>query len=90
MSASPPAFDVPSWVASLADCNRADVSFVGQNEGDDTLTTHYLMRGNAEATVELMSMPMPGGRRGNWRLIARVGPQTGGAQLPASTRFTWR
>ncbi|MEP7158309.1 MAG: hypothetical protein ABI797_02700 [Chloroflexota bacterium] len=54
------------------------------------LTTNYLCSGITEARVELISMPMPGGRSGNWQLIARVGTQSGGAQLPASTRFTWR
>jgi hypothetical protein len=90
MSAPPPSFDVPAWVASIADCSRADVTFSEQNESGDTLTTHYLCGGNTKATVELASMPMPGGRRGNWQLIARVGTQVGGAQMPASTRFSWR
>lgn len=90
MSTSPPRFDVPSWVASIAECKRADVTFSDQDESGEMLTTHYLCRGNTSATVELVSMPMPGGHRGNWQLIARVGKQLGGAQLPASTRFTWR
>ena len=90
MSASPPNFDVPSWVASIADCKRAEVTFSEQTEIGETLTTRYLCRGKTKATVELVSMPLPGGRRGNWQLMARVGKHTGGAQLPGSTRFSWR
>jgi hypothetical protein len=89
MSSSPPSFDVPAWVASLAACARAEVTFSDQSESGEMLTTRYLCRGSTEATVELISMPLPGGRRGNWQLIARVGAQMGGAQLPASTRFSW-
>ena len=81
---------MPAWVATLAECQRADVTFSGQSESGETLTTHYLCRGATAATVELVAMPMPGGRRGNWQLLARVGEQMGGAQLPASTRFAWR
>jgi hypothetical protein len=88
MSSAPPSFDVPEWVASLASCARAEVDYIDQSESNDMLTTHYLCRGTA-ATVELAAMPMPGGRRGNWQLIARVGNQHGGAQLPSSTRFIW-
>jgi hypothetical protein len=90
VSASPTSFDVPEWVATLAQCHRADVVFSGQSESGETLTTHYLCRGDIAATVELVAMPMPGGRRGNWQLLARVGHQVGGAQLPSSTRFSWR
>jgi len=90
MSSSPPSFDVPSWVASLADCSREEVAFTDQDETGDTLTTHYLCAGTTKATVELAALPMPAGRRGTWQLIARVGTQSGGAQLPATTRFIWR
>jgi hypothetical protein len=82
-------FDVPEWVASLAACPRADVSFTDQNESGQTLTTHYRCGPGLTATVELVALPLPGGRRGNWQLIARVGNQTAGAQMPASTRFSW-
>jgi hypothetical protein len=83
-------FDVPAWVATLAECQRADVVFSGQSENAETLITRYLCRGDTPATVELVAMPVPGGRRGNWQLLARVGQQVGGAQLPSSTRFSWR
>ena len=74
----------------MAHCARSEVAFSDQSEAGNTLTTHYLCRGKTEATVELAAMPLPGGRRGNWQLLARVGTQVGGAQLPASTRFAWR
>ena len=90
MSASPPRFDVPGWVATMAACKRSEVSFSEQSESGDRLTTHYVCAGKTKATVELAALPLPGGRRGNWQLIARVGKHLGGAQLPASTRFNWR
>jgi hypothetical protein len=89
MTASPSSFDVPEWVASLAGCTRGEVVFSEQTEANDMLVTRYVCRGDIEASVELMSMPLPGGRRGTWQLVARVGAHHGGAQLPAHTRFAW-
>jgi hypothetical protein len=82
-------FDVPAWVASLADCPRHDVSLTDQSESGQTLTTRYKCGPDITATVELVALPLPGGRRGNWQLIARVGKHMAGAQLPARTRFSW-
>ncbi|HLB45275.1 MAG TPA: hypothetical protein VJK49_07770 [Candidatus Limnocylindrales bacterium] len=84
-----PVFDVPAWVATLAECAREEIVFDGQSENDGYLTTRYLRAGRLLATVDLVGLPMAHGRRANWQLFAQVGKQVGRAQLPASTRFAW-
>jgi hypothetical protein len=90
LSSGGPTFDVTAWVATIARCTRDDVEFGGQNETGGYLSTIYLRAGEPLATVDLVALPMAGGRRGAWQLFASVDGRLTRVQMPSSTRFSWR
>jgi hypothetical protein len=83
-------FDVPGWIATIAGCDRAELTYVGETERAGYLSVTYARGKKPVATVDLVAAPLGDTGRATWQLLAQIDNRIERVQVPAKTRFLWR
>jgi len=83
-------FDVPRWLASIADCPREAVKLERETRSRGMVNLRYSLPGERTADVSLRTIGGPPRRAGGWEVVAWIGRQVERVEVPPGTRFEWR
>jgi hypothetical protein len=83
-------FDVPGWLASVANCEREQVALEGEVRRAGALHLRYRVEAHEQVRVRLRALGQARGRASGWEVVATVGKRIERVEVPAGTRFAWR